>query len=271
MTFETVEKTLQLGAPIELYRFSRGNVRWHYTSADTDQVYDGSTWTAIAMARTAMEANAGEMRSALKITLPRDNPVVDMYRVSPPSDVISIVVLRFHLGDNDPRTVWSGRVLNVEWRGVTASMSCEPASVSMNRNGLRRLYSRQCPHRLYGPACSVTRASYDVPAVVDAVSGATITCSEFAALPTGYLSGGIFEWENGLHTERRAILSHAAGGQITITHIISGIPVGANVIAAPGCDHTTGANGCGRFNNLVNFGGFPYIPTKNPHGGSPIY
>jgi hypothetical protein len=39
----------------------------------------------------------------------------------------------------------------------------------------------------------------------------------------------------------------------------------------PGCDHTLGAAGCAKFANTDNFGGTPFIPNKNPFGGTAIY
>jgi hypothetical protein len=72
-------------------------------------------------------------------------------------------------------------------------------------------------------------------------------------MPAGHLAGGLLEWvDGGGMLERRMIMTHSGNN-------------------APGCDHTTGAAGCGKFNNVANFGGFPYIPTKNPHGGGPLY
>jgi hypothetical protein len=38
------------------------------------------------------------------------------------------------------------------------------------------------------------------------------------------------------------------------------VAVGDTFTAYPGCDWSTGAQGCGGFNNLPNFGGEPYIP-----------
>jgi hypothetical protein len=42
------------------------------------------------------------------------------------------------------------------------------------------------------------------------------------------------------------------------------ILVGDNVTLTAGCDRTR-ATCVAKFNNLANFMGFPYIPTKNPY------
>ena len=46
--------------------------------------------------------------------------------------------------------------------------------------------------------------------------------------------------------------------------------VGDTIYLYPGCDRTL-ATCTAKFGNSANFGGFPFIPTKNPFGGSPIY
>ena len=46
-------------------------------------------------------------------------------------------------------------------------------------------------------------------------------------------------------------------------------PVIASVEIAPGCDLRRDTC-AGRFGNLLNFGGFPDIPGRNPFGGTSI-
>ncbi|MEW6169845.1 MAG: phage BR0599 family protein [Pseudomonadota bacterium] len=65
------------------------------------------------------------------------------------------------------------------------------------------------------------------------------------------------------------IVAHSADS-ITLAAVPPGLSVGATVVLYPGCDHTLST--CeSKFGNSANFGGFPFIPTKNPFGGSPIY
>jgi hypothetical protein len=49
-----------------------------------------------------------------------------------------------------------------------------------------------------------------------------------------------------------------------------GLAAGTTVTLFPGCDHTL-ATCSGKFSNTANYGGFPFMPTKNPFGGDPIY
>src|SRR5690606_641457 len=136
--------------------------------------------------------------------------------------------------------------------------------------GLRRCYSRLCTHVLYGPGCRANREAFRVDGIVSGVAGAVITATAWAAFPPGYFDGGYVEWEvaTGIF-ERRFIVAHNAG-DLQLASRPVGLPMGAVARAYPGCDHTL--NDCNlKFSNVLNYGGMPFIPQKNPMGGDPIY
>jgi hypothetical protein len=63
----------------------------------------------------------------------------------------------------------------------------------------------------------------------------------------------------------RTINSHA-GQALTITGPLVGVGVGDSVLIAMGCDKSLTA--CNDWhNNLLNYGGEPYIAAKNPFIG----
>lgn len=270
MTYSTAESSYQGGAPVELYTFACGASRYYYTSADEDQLVDLVTYRAAPIVRGDIEQTSEVAKLSLRLTVARDFPVADLYRVSPPSEVVTLSLSRLHRGDGDKAVVWMGRVLNAEWAGHQATLVCESVYTSIKRTGLRRQYQRSCPHVLYSVPCGVAAASYREDVPVYAVSGTTIECLAFAAKPAGYYSGGFIEYQTpaGL-TERRAIRDHT-GQAITVTHQIPGLAPGATITAYPGCDHTT-ATCQVKFANILNYGGAPYIPQKNPFGGSSLY
>lgn len=267
MTFETFETSIQDGAPAELYEFARETIYYRYTSGADDVTVDGVSWTAVLINRSAIENTSSADKSTIKITVARSNPIADLFRISPPSDVVTIKVKRYHRGDNDTRVIWMGRVVNCEWRGAEATLSCEPVTVSMNRVGLRRLYQRSCPHRLYGSKCGISKATYSIPGTVDSISGNTVSVSEADAAADGYYSGGEISWvtPEGV-TEMRQITNHT-GAVLTLSLAIQGLAAGEAVTISAGCNRSSTTCRT-KFNNLPNYGGFPYIPTKNPLDGS---
>lgn len=270
MTYDAREKSIQSGEPIEVYDFARGDTHWRYTSAKASQLYQLLTWEAALIQRNQIEHTAEKGRSGLQITCARDFAIADLYRVQPPSDVITVTLHRFHAGETSGAVIWMGRILNCEWSGSRAVLNCEPVSTSLARPGLRRLYQRQCPHVLYGPACRLDKADFAITATLTAASGVTIAATEFDAHPDGYFAGGFIEYMNtDGNVERRFITGHT-GATLTINFPLAALAEGSQVTAYPGCDHAL-STCSGKFANTDNYGGFPYIPSKNPFGGSALY
>lgn len=273
MTFAARETSTDLGQPFELYEFVRGVQRWRYTSGDRNVVWLTNTYTSAAISRSSVEAGSEINRQNMRLTVPRDLAAIDGFRAAAPTEPIQVVVFSSHQGDPDAEfvVVWQGRILSIDWQGLQAQITCETVWTSLRRAGLRRAWQKSCPHVLYGSECKVIKTTYQVNAVLSGVSGAVITASAFSGPGSGYFKGGFIEFVTaGSVTERRQVVEHSTN-TITLDRAIPGLVVGSNVAAFPGCDHTTGAAGCTRFSNVLNYGGTPYIPEKNPFAGDPVY
>lgn len=270
MTYDARETSWHDGQPVELYEFRRGVDHWRYTSADADISYSGFVWASVPIERSRIEQGSEMNRSDLKITLPRDNEVALLFRAQPPGDVVTVSVLRQHRGDSDTKAIWLGRVINVTWRESVAELTCEPVFTSLRRPGLRRMYQLNCPHVLYGIDCNVPQLSYKTTDVVNAVNGAVISVAAAAGHPDGYYTGGFVHWLSATGvTDSRMIIAHT-GQDLTLDATIQGLTAGENVDIYPGCNHTM--SDCdGKFGNIENYGGFPFIPGINPFDGSMIF
>lgn len=269
MTFQAQESSTYSAHPIELYQFSRGSVTWRYTSADEDKVISLITYTKQAIDRTAFEQTQEMSRSPITLTVDKNLPFVLQYRGSPPSDIVLLKIQRYHELDGELVTPWMGRVTNVKFKERTAEIRCEPIYTSMKRPVLRRRYQTTCPHVLYGAMCGAPSASFVTNVTVQSVNGLTISSSTFALQADGYYSGGYVDWEVGGNLERRFILSHV-GSDITINLPFASGVNGSIIRAYPGCDHLLSTCNS-KFSNVLNYGGQPFYPKKNPFGGSPIY
>jgi len=268
MTYAAIETSVQSGRPVELYEFLNGATAYRYTSADGDVSYGGNTYSAVPIARGAVEATSETARLALDITCARSLAVLDLFSVAPPDEVVTAVLRRMHAGDGEAVIMWMGRILNVTWNNAAAEIHCESVYTSLKRTGLRRLYQKSCPHVIYGHGCGIAKASYKATRTVITVSGTTISLSPTGAVD-GYYSGGYMEWTSGGVAQRRAIRSQE-GDTIVIGFAIPGLTNGASVDLYPGCDHTLET--CSwKFLNSLNYGGMPYFPNKNPFSGTPIF
>ena len=269
--FDTRERSLADGEPIALYDFARGYLHWRYTSGGAAVTLGVDTYAPETISHAPIEQSGESKRAGTTITVPRGNAVAAQWGVAPPGDAIAVTIRSLHVGDTDPAVEFIGRLATVQQQGSAVRLTCEAAYASMQRLGLRLAWQIQCPYVLYGFGCGLDPEAWAVPGVLDYVSGLTVTAPAFGALPAGYLAGGYLQWETapGIY-QRRTIEAHA-GTQLTLSYVAPDLAIGTAVRAYPGCDHSTGAAGCGRFCNILNHGGAPYMPRQSPNDGTPVF
>lgn len=271
MSYDAFETSAALGRPVDIFTFARGAQEWFYTSADRDVTVAGDDYLSVAIIRPSISQGGEINRAGLKLIVARDFPIAQLFRAGIPSETITLRIRQYHDGDGSVVAVWGGRVVNVARVGELAEIICEPIYTSVRSTGLRRRYQKGCPHVLYGTSCGVLPASFDLAGAVDALSGLTVTATEFGTEADGHWEGGYIEYapEAGV-IERRFIMGHT-GTSVTLMTQPLGLAVSDAITIFPGCDHTLGAGGCGKFSNTDNYGGMPDIPTKNPYGSDPVY
>jgi uncharacterized phage protein (TIGR02218 family) len=133
----------------------------------------------------------------------------------------------------------------------------------------RRLYGAGCTHIFGDAMCGYNRAAgtnaLGAPTGVGqatVTTGAGVTQATIvatSAVPSGYLQGTI-TGATGQNAGYTRTIGNVAGSTIQLFKpFLFPVTVGDTFTILPGCDHTTGT--CdSTFNNLLRFGGFPYIP-----------
>ena len=271
MSFDTIKRSAADGRPIDLYTFSRGSgFVWRFTSADRDLTAETQIYRAAVIQRGKIEQGSEAQRSNLKLTVPRDFQIAELYKIAPPSDAINLVLRQYHYGDTEIKTLWQGEITAVSFGPDDAEIELQPFSGNLRSTGLRRNYQKSCPFVLYGPDCTVNPAAVRTTGTAAVIVGSVITVNEADPLADGFFDGGYIEWLVAPGTyDRRFIVSHV-NAAITVDVTPLGLAVGQEVRLYPGCDHSI-ATCQGKFSNALNFGGMPYIPTKNPFGSDPVY
>ena len=273
MSYEVLENSVQDGEPIYKFLFNIDGTEYRLTSASFFISDSVDTWTPSAIRATNVTQSNDLARNGISITLPRTEGVAGEFLGGVPSGPSTLTIFRGHSesDQSDFRTYWKGRVASVETTDQSVVLKCEDVFTSMRRPGARARYQRSCRHALYSPQCGVDPADYAVAVTVRAQTGRTLTIDE--ALDSDgetydgpSLTGGIIELETG---ERRWI---TFGGStiIDVLYPFQGLEFDSNGVGAvlyPGCAKTI--NSCkNRFDNFLNFGGFPFIPEDNPFSSS---
>lgn len=282
MTFNAIETSRRLGEPVTLFLFIYGGeegdspepLYFGYTDAEQAIVEDGIVYMPVSIARTSINASGTLDKSTLTIRMPRNVEVSEEFRVWPPTQVMTLIIRQGHLSDNDsPReflVCWSGKVLSVGREGDECLVTGEPVSSSLRRPGLRRHYQLGCPHALYSQGtgmCNASEAAGTVSATVASKSGTSITLAagwEVAFDPAKFTEGMV-KWTNADgQVEVRKILS-VSGDTLALGGLLRDLDVSDTVSVILGCNHQM-SDCLDLHDNIQNFGGCPWIPTKNPIG-----
>ena len=268
MTYEAYEESTYSGSPVELFEFNLADTTyWRYTSADEDKTVSGNVYEAITIDCPPVESSQDAIRNSLTITMPVDTDLPASYVSGPPTDTISVTIMRYHEGDGNVIVTWVGHLINLKF-GEHAEIICESLLRSLQRPFPKETYQIACTATLYSYHCGVDRALYKQTATLSAVDGLTLTSASFGTHPDDYFAGGYVEYLSGGLYTRRFIVSHT--GNDIVTDLQLGAIATSSVDAYPGCNHTT--SDCHtKFNNIVEYKGCPFIPLKNPFGSAPIY
>lgn len=274
MTFAAMETSLDDSRPVELFAITYSGATWRYTSAAQSIVLDGFTYEPIPCSAEEIEQEIGASKNGLSFTFPHDVPFADLFRIQPPSEVVSMVMYVQHMSSpGDYVTAWKGRIVNCNWKFPWVDLVTETIASSLKRVGVRRTYGTACPYPLYSTKCGASRDTYRVNAQVLTLSDLTLSIPLTIGFADNYFAGGILTWTNtGMPSpESRMIMtSNGTTGIVTISAPTIGLSVGQAISLFPGCDHSISTCST-KFNNKDNYGGFPYIPLVNPFAGSSLY
>lgn len=268
--------------PIELYKFVRGNQEWTYTSGDTSINYNSDTYVPVPIGRGGIESKNELSKANLDIKIDIYDDLARLLLREINDEILSLTLfIQVGMSTN---TAWKGRLSSIKPSATQLTMVFESVFTSLRRPGLRARYQKTCRHMLYGRGCTLNAEDFAVDGFATDVTanGLQITVPEAAGEDDGYYIGGMIRAPD---ETLRMIIGHS-GSVLTLirpldslTAAIVGTGYGMGygegyggtvaVKIYPGCDRlrSTCKN---KFNNLLNYGGFPWIPSKNPMGGSSI-
>jgi uncharacterized phage protein (TIGR02218 family) len=264
MSYTSLETSIQSGRPVELYEFKLGLEYYRYTSASVTITKNGVEFYPESIERTDVEQSDDIHKGGLKLDVPRTNILGATLLAYTPDEVVTVTIFRGHYGDDSYISYWKGRVMAVQASGNTITLGCESIFTSMKRPGLRARFERMCRHSLYSYQCGISRDSWRVNGSVEIDNTLSLTINIASTYADGYFVGGIAT----IGGASRFITSHI-GGVIKISRSFNEYVAGQDVALFPGCDKSM-ATCQSKFDNLDNYGGFPFIPTRNPFNGSSI-
>lgn len=162
-------------------------------------------------------------------------------------------------------TVFNGLVGEIQIDRMIVNLTINGYTELFNQPLPRNLYQANCLNTLYDSACTLNQASYAISGTVSSSStGIAINCG--LSQSSGYFDLGKFKMTSGVNNGLWRTVKTYVNGSPSVINI--GIPFytppsnGDTFTIYPGCDKTM-STCSGKFSNLANFRGFPFIPENS--------
>ncbi|AGH31471.1 hypothetical protein LOKG_00035 [Loktanella phage pCB2051-A] len=279
MSVEDYELSIDRGNPAELFEFVYGDAEdqvYRYTNADREVVLAGNTYLPLTISHESIKSKGRGEAVETKITVPATSDIAVLFSGVIPRRVITAKIFKGHITKSDDPLYWrgtAGGVFQAHWFGrvtertrkkASSILTCTTLGAGMRRPALGMYYQRGCQHVLYGNRCGANKEDFTTTVTLDTTTSTGVLLDagwEGALSPAAYI-GGLLEWESDYGPDRVTILGASSAGVRTDAPVRDIAP-GTEMTVAPGCGHTM--DHCrDRFNNILNFGGHPYIPLTNP-------
>lgn len=273
-TFDLLQAGVATSRPVELFEFGAGATTFRYSGAEDDITLNGETFTAVPISRKAVQRSADSRLSLLTVSIPGDDPIVELYSPNPVPFQLTAKITRIERDETPAptgRVVFVGFVKTIGFseNGRRADLGLISLDSFLVRTLPRFTYQSVCNHQLYDSFCRATAQDHtfvgSCTAVVESASGTRITVTGLGA--SGFVFRGGMASIQGSGDPRMVIaqgsLVTSDEDEVTILRRFNSDPVGRTIELVEGCDHLLNGD-CGqKFDVVQNFGGFAWVPTKN--------
>lgn len=284
MAFDTYETGD--GSPVEIMEFSNGATLIRTANTVRDLVLTGKTYGALSYTLTpfAQSKDTDDNNRTMKVG--NDFPVVGLYQGAPTSASTLVTIQRFH--DDDPagqiQNIWNGRIVAINHIEDEVEILLQPVTSGAETTP-PDTFSALCNSFLFeSPGCTLARDDFRFVGVVNSITNnglniqvpnlraeAAIIDTALAA-PLGPLSSAELDiyWQGGYLLSAAGELRDIVEGNVSAdpNTVRVNVPfrelLQTDVITVfAGCDLSR-ATCAKKYNNVLNFQGFPDIPEIDP-------
>lgn len=263
--FDALESSLDDSRPIEVYQFALGLDTYLYTSAQSTITVGVDEYVPESVSRGQIAQGAEDRNRDMIITMPASNSFAARYRNIPPNSQATVSIIRLQR-DESPTfdtqvLIYKGQLKSVRFPqdGTIAEIVCRSLESAASRNIPRYTFMSSCNHILYGPGCGVLSAGFDHIGNADDVDENIITVD-------GLFSSGLSVkggYAQALINDDYRLILDQSGDDITLLLPYNVDVTGTDIQVFAGCDHRLTGDCANTFDNVKEFGGFGFSPSKN--------
>lgn len=278
-TFDTVERSQQDACPAELYDFVGPSKTWRLTTYESDVTYLGNVYSAVASARSNISTvDFSTDQTDITVQIPASHELAQTYVAGVPMRDLLVTVTRIHLPFMVVSQFWQGYASSLQMAQRMASFRVPSGTNDALVTDIPAVAAqRLCNHTLYDSRCTILRgAGYTVTTTIASISTDGKTIGSVLPVPAGTndtlagvvtlvpwsFTGEILHVASG---ERRTVVveNSTTSFQLQAAFPLSLIHAGDVIQIFAGCTKTMGQCSSPKFNNGVNHGGHPYMPSSN--------
>lgn len=247
------------------------NTVLRYTNADVEIVYASNTFLPFTFERGSTKLAIGTSVDSLELTIfggvsnlvngipmPQfaqnggfDGATVKLERAYLSSwQTAPVGALLMFSGDVSDTTPSRTEIM------LTVKSDLELLNIQMPRN----LYQAGCLHNVYNAGCGLVKAAWASNSSVNAISTTKqLNCA--LAQTGGYFDQGLLVFTSGANAGVSRTVRKYTTGVLNLALALPFTPaVGDTFTVYPGCDKTQ-STCTAKFNNVIHFRGYPYIPV----------
>ena len=241
---------------MELYQIIMDNDTFYYTSGESDFSLANQTYKAVSIYR--QELSKDSLSDDAKIICNFDLEPINLYKEFNPSVSVFVRIL-----NSSGNQLFMGRVRGVEFdlNKATATITLSAVGGLLKSKIPVRAYSKECGFNLFDSGCGLNANDFRVTLSNNfslSDDKLAITSDALSSKPNGFFSGGYVKFQN-----QHSYISSHMDNTITLMFPLKNLSTNDLIHVFAGCDKLIST--CkDKFNNSINYGGFPFIPSKNP-------
>lgn len=241
----------------ELFIFSVGSQTFRYTSARQDVQSGGQSFSSAAIYRG--ELSKDSLGDGASVICPFDLEPVPLYKNFNPSVSVYLQIL-----SRSSTMLFFGRISSVEFdlgKG-TATIKLSAMGGLMKCKIPTRTYSSECSFELFDEGCGLKQEDYRLilPASECEIGAdkRSITHPKIEEKGADFFTGGFASYDL-----QHSFITSTQGRKLNLMFPIATLSASGAISIYAGCDKRIDT--CkNKFKNSKNYGGFPFIPNKNP-------